>query len=302
MDELKQTEVTNCPLCGVNETTLVHRKFDFDISQCLSCRLVYVGPIRPTPDVSWLRYNPNYFWDEYLPSLGVRDGVYDLTAFDRRYAPMLALLAPYQQMGKILEIGCGAGFFLKAAERAGWQAAQGIELSRAAVDFGQEKLGLEIQLGTLEDVPLPARSYDAIALFDTIEHLFDPKKILASTLSLLRPGGVLILSTPNIHALSHQILGHSWAVLNPLEHLVYFSPQTLTHMLKSTGYTTISHLRTFASQGLYETMNPAHNQAPRALQTMAYRALVPTIGLLSYKWIQRIGLADELYFTAERPS
>jgi 2-polyprenyl-3-methyl-5-hydroxy-6-metoxy-1,4-benzoquinol methylase len=301
MSKPHHLEKTNCNLCNADSPVRMYKKFDVEISKCRNCDLVYTGPWRPNREASWLRYNPNYFWDEYLPSLGVVNGEYDLAAFDARYAPMLATIAPYQKESTLLEIGCGGAFFLKAAERAGWKSVAGVEVSEAAVTFNQSKLGLDVRLGTIEEVKFPKNRYDVVAMFDTIEHLFDPKHILTIAFELLRPGGVLVLSTPNINALSRHALGISWAVLSPYEHLYYFSPSTLTAMLENSGYTNINHLRMYGGQGLFQTMNPAHNQAPKAPRTILYSTFVRTAGIFTYKKVQQWGIADELYFMAEKP-
>ena len=101
----------------------------------MRCGLVYANPRAPR-EVILARYSGDYFWKEYLPALGVLDGKYDLSQFDARYAPLLGLLGPATGR-RLLEIGCGAGFFLKSAERRGWRVT-GIELSEAASQFASE--------------------------------------------------------------------------------------------------------------------------------------------------------------------
>jgi hypothetical protein len=96
------------------------------------------------------------FWDEYLPAPGVIDQQFDLAAFDACHAEMLALVAAkIAPPGRMVKIGAGAGFFLKAAERAGW-ACSGIEVSREAADFARTRLELDVRQGTAEDEGYPA--------------------------------------------------------------------------------------------------------------------------------------------------
>ena len=171
-------ERVRCNLCGADDPSLLHRKYDLDISRCRGCGLVYAGPRRLTPEESRARYSADFFEKEYLPALGVQGHRFDLEAFDLRYRDLLARLDPLRQLGTLLEVGCGAGFFLKAAERAGWKAT-GLEVMEAGARFARETLGLDVRLGTLEDAGLPAGSYDAVVLLDVIEHLHDPRATLA---------------------------------------------------------------------------------------------------------------------------
>ncbi len=143
-------EQTNCNLCGSERWRPMYHKFDLDIVRCKDCGLVYAGPLRLTPEASWMRYSPDYFHKEYLPALGIFDDQFDLSRFDARYAYLLHHVHRYLSIGTLFEIGCGAGFFLKAAERAGWRVG-GLEVSEAAVEFAGRSLGLDVQRSTVEE-------------------------------------------------------------------------------------------------------------------------------------------------------
>jgi 2-polyprenyl-3-methyl-5-hydroxy-6-metoxy-1,4-benzoquinol methylase len=293
-------EHTVCNLCGADRPTRVHRNFERDISRCRSCRLVYAGPTRLTREETWTRYNPTYFADEYLPALGIVNGHVDLAAIDARYARMLAWLASHRPVGTLLEVGCGAGLFLKAAERAGWSVS-GLDVMTAGVDFARTVLGLNVSPSAVEDADLQPGSYDVVALFDVIEHISNPKQLLAHLRTLLRPGGCLVLSTPNVDGISRRALGSSWAVLNPGEHLFYFSETTLSAMLKQAGYVDVSFDRHYAGAGRYETLLPTHSFAPSALRTRVYTAAVNALPSRALGFIQARGWADSLYAIAHRP-
>ncbi len=161
----------------------------------MRCGLVYANPRAPR-EVIQARYSGEYFWKEYLPALGVVDGHYDLSQFDARYAPLLELLGPADGR-RLLEIGCGAGFFLKTAERIGWRVT-GIELSAEASKFGIETLGLDIRREPAEAMTIPTGTFDAVVMFDTIEHLFDPRAALMSCARALVPGGLLSHCDPKL--------------------------------------------------------------------------------------------------------
>ena len=77
----------------------------------------------------------------------------------------------------------------------------------------------------VERLDVPEAAFDAAVMFDTIEHLFDPRASLASAARALVPGGRLLVATPNFRALSRSLMGSAWAVLSPLEHMYYFEEE-----------------------------------------------------------------------------
>ena len=184
-----------CAICGGTTTDPLYVKFGYAIGRCTQCGLVFANPRAPEAKILG-RYSSDYFWTEYLPSLGVIDGTFDLTEFDARHASVLQMLAAQAPGRRLLEVGCGAGFFLKSAERAGWLV-EGIELSTEASRFAVERLSLPIRRERAEDAPIEPASFHAAAMFDVIEHLFDPRAVLTAIARALTPGGTLVISTPN---------------------------------------------------------------------------------------------------------
>jgi SAM-dependent methyltransferase len=286
-------ELSGCPACDGNSNRRWCTKFGLQLVQCEGCGLVYANP-RLSPEEIWQRYSPDYFWKEYLPSLGVHDGRFDLAYFDARHAPMLRLIAKHApQRGRLLEIGTGAGFFLKAAERAGWGVA-GVEVSREAVGFASARLNLDVRQEPSETMALSAEAFDVAVMFDVIEHLLDPVLSLQRVRAALRPGGLLVVSTPNVNALTRFALGADWAVLSPAEHLFNFSASSLDRVLRRAGFSDVTLERKYEGFGVFETMNPRYTHAPSTLRNKAYNALVSTVGRVVFRRVQRAGLADSL--------
>jgi SAM-dependent methyltransferase len=291
-------QLVDCAICGGRETQPVCDKFGYRIGRCVSCGLVYANPRAPR-EIILARYGPEYFWKEYLPALGVVDGHYDPTAFDARYAVLLQMLGARGNGRRLLEPGCGAGFFLKAAERAGWRV-QGIELSEEASRFAREKLGLDITTHPVETLPLEPASFDVAAMFDVIEHLFDPGAVLSALARALVPGGTLVITTPNFDAVSRQLLGIDWAVLSPLEHLYYFDEYSLRRLLDATGFTQVEYVRRHLMGEPEEVINFRHTHAPGGWRAWACELLVRTAGVPFAHLIQRLGRQDSLLCFARK--
>lgn len=282
-----------CALCGARDTTRLYTKSGFGIARCRACGLVYATPRAPEEAILG-RYTSAYFWNEYLPAVGAPGGTVDPDFFDERHAPMLALLRRHAPGARrLLEVGTGAGLFLKSAERAGWEVC-GLELSAEGARFARDRLGLDVRPERAEQMSFPERSFDVAVMFDVIEHLFDPRAVLEATRRALKPGGLLAVSTPNFDALSRFALGEDWAVLSPLEHLYYFTESTLTRFMESAGFVDAKVIRRYPSWGPTETMNYHYSHAPHSLRNRIYGGLVQSLGRLAYRGIQKMGRGDGL--------
>ena len=284
-----------CALCGVSDSKRVYTKWEWGIERCRRCELVYANPRAPEAAIL-ARYSPEYFWNEYLPAAGAPGGNVNLDWLDLRHAPMLALLQAHAGPGRrLLEVGTGAGLFLKAASRAGWEAS-GLELSDEGAAFARDRLGLDVR-SEREVMSFPPETFDVAVMFDVIEHLFDPRAVLEATRRALRPSGVLVVTTPNFNALSRFVLGIDWAVLSPLEHTYYYTEVTLAAMLKASGFAQSRAVRRFAGWGGIETMNYRYTHAPDGLRARALHALASIPGIAGA--VQRGGAADALIAVAE---
>ena len=146
-----------------------------------------------------------------------------------------------RQGSKILDAGCATGDFLTAAtELDRW----GIDISPEAVAQAQEAnpdIATQISACRAEELPFEDASFDAVVLWDVIEHLWDPRTTCEHLTRLIRPGGFLVLSTPDIGALTARLMGTRWAFMTPPEHLGFFSTPSFRWLLeRELGLTTIS--------------------------------------------------------------
>jgi SAM-dependent methyltransferase len=262
-----------CALCGGEQTRVRYVKFDLPIAECVTCHLVRATPRCP-PERIAARYSADYFWKEYLPSLGVIDGHVDPGFVDARYRPWIELLATHGlAQGRLLEIGTGAGLFSKAMQRAGWETV-GVEVNGDAAAFARDRLGLDVRQTYAEDVTEPPASFDVVAMMDVIEHVPDPAAVVTTARRLLKPGGLLLMQTPNLDSISRLALGSPWAVLSPAEHLYYFTESTMRALLERTGFQGVEFVWSFAGFGPAETMNARYTHAPTAWRASAYAAMV----------------------------
>lgn len=130
------------------------------------------------------------------------------------------------ERGRLLDVGCGSGAFVRRMRDLGWEAS-GIEPDHAAARVAREHYGLDVICGTLEQASLPARQYDVVTLNHVIEHLPDPIATLQECGRVLKRTGRLVVATPNVNSLGRRLFRTAWRGLEIPRHLQLFSIPTL---------------------------------------------------------------------------
>jgi SAM-dependent methyltransferase len=236
-----EMEWVNCPLCESDESDSLYTLRDyytrrpglFTLVRCLRCGLVYLNP-RPTVDAIAIYYPPTY--ESYMPLLLknlplprrwlVEYGLW------KRCRPLLV----DGSLGKVLDVGCGTGHFLAAMRKHGKWKTVGIDRDPQAVTFAREVLNLEVHVGRIEENDFPERTFDAVTMWDTLEHFHNPREVLLEIRRILKPGGRLLLRVPSLDSLDARLFGRYWAGLDAPRHLTVFSKETLARLLARTGF------------------------------------------------------------------
>lgn len=237
MNNLTQMSVnpadTRCPFC---ESTAVHFSFkmqdEYPVWDCEHCRSRFLNP-QPSDEVLAQIYQANYFLGGDSPEAQAER----LRMKQKTARLFLEQLKDYRgkHEGTLLEIGCGQGELLVEAEQLGYDV-MGVEYSEHAVGVAQSRLTRgRVLKGEVTDVALEPHSFDVILNTDVIEHVRDVKAFLASIHRLLKPGGVLVMTTISVNTLSHRLLGRSWVEFK-VEHLSYFSDNALYLLLFNAGF------------------------------------------------------------------
>lgn len=138
--------------------------------------------------------------------------------------------------GRLLEIGCGSGLLLAHFRDAGYDV-QGVELSRADVAYARERFGLAILEGSVDTVPLERGRYDAVVLFNVLEHVLEPATMLGRAHEVLRPGGCVVVGVPVVDSAYARLLGARWgAVTEAPRHVSIPSFRGVVGMLQRAGF------------------------------------------------------------------
>lgn len=137
--------------------------------------------------------------------------------------------------GKVLDIGCGRGFLLRAFQQAGWDVT-GTEMSKSAAAYACEKLGLRVRVGELAELNFPENSFDAVIMWHVLEHFPRPYEVLRQVHRVLRPGGVFLVAVPNFGSLEARIARDKWFHLDVPRHLTHFNGHALGRLMVDNGF------------------------------------------------------------------
>ncbi len=222
----------SCPACDSTDHKPAFTKNEFSYATCSQCQTVYMTP-RPNEQLlkDFYSSSENYaYWNKHLfPATeeARRENIFNPRA--RRLVDICRKNRINQ--GTVLEIGAGFGTFCQELQQLNiFNRIIGIEPTPDLAQTCRDR-GLEIIEKPIEESDLPHNSIDAIASFEVIEHLFNPAKMIEAATRLLRPGGLLVLSCPNVRGFDIATLGiHSDTIDH--EHVNYFHPTSIRILLE----------------------------------------------------------------------
>jgi SAM-dependent methyltransferase len=215
----------NCPACEETENKNLGKKLGFDFVVCKKCGTLYT---LQEPNEG---EEQNY---EDYGGYGKENAVPEFV--HQRCDELIKPFANYRQLNTFLDVGFGAGTIIQASARANWKVS-GVEVSKNAVEFLANKYpNFDLYNGYLEERKYPDNSFDAVAVVEVVEHVLNPTSILQEVFRILRPGGVVWMTTPNLHSLSWSLLKLNWSMVTPPDHLELYPPKAAKLLLESCGF------------------------------------------------------------------
>ncbi|HWH44346.1 MAG TPA: methyltransferase domain-containing protein [Thermoleophilaceae bacterium] len=230
-----------CPACGAEDAArpgprVGERRF----LRCRGCGSLYL-PAADRVHASEIYEQGDYFQNPEFGSggfHGYKDYLADRVEIKAKFHGTLARIEDLLGPGgarRLVDVGAGPGFLVAAARDRGWDAA-GVDVNPWAAAYARDEEGVEVRVGSLEEAGFEEGAYDAVTMMDVLEHVEDPAGLVARASSLLRPGGVLAVLTPDASAPASRLMGRRWPeVQRAGEHLVLLSRRGLEAVAAGAG-------------------------------------------------------------------
>lgn len=224
-----------CILCGEEEKTLLIEKPPWAVYRCSSCGLGFLTP-RPSKEEIQALYDQEYC-EEYF----VEGGKPGTAEFKKRIgleSSRIRFFRGLRKTGRVLDIGCGYGYFLAACREKGYEV-HGIEFSGWALKHATEVLGIPVSVGNVSDIDLPENSFDVITMWHALEHVPEPDRVVRHVKRWLKKDGLFIVDVPNHEGTDAKMQWEDWVGWSLPYHYYHFTLGTLTELLKQCGLTVI---------------------------------------------------------------
>ena len=320
-------EVINCELCGSRDRLRFLQRDGFQIVRCHHCSLLYVSP-RPTEEEIRAYYPEEYYAYLVQQSSGLKKAMESIRlqvkriVYRRRYYPqgmnnlpgklfysLVALVfgvrlrrkLPAKPKGRLLDVGCGNGQWIHWLGNAlpNWDV-YGVEVNPKASDYARNAFGLKVTTGQLLDTRFPEAYFDAVTMWQSLEHIHRSVATLREVRRILVDDGWLIIEIPNIASLEAKLFRENWYHLTVPLHLFHYSPETISRMLAKCGFTIRAIEKTRGRVGFLHGINRWRRESPGLvplLLTLTYPALWLTSSFSA--WGLRIYAAKDSSWTEE---
>jgi len=251
---------TKCSLCGTTDFILLAKVKEYEYTQCKKCGLAFANPM-PFMTLEELDILNESAW--YSGCKSIKKFSWDDFNRYRNYGRQLNAFQKYKSSGKILDIGCGTGYYLLSAKRAGFEP-YGIEVSKAANKYVKECLHIPVFNGRLEDTKLPSEYFDGVRIASVLEHLPAPVETLTEVNRIMKNGGILELGIPNpesflnflrnaYHRISLRYRKDKYSFeLAPPGYLYSFPKKTTLLLLEKAGFKPIKIIVTGSGNKTYK--------------------------------------------------
>jgi 2-polyprenyl-3-methyl-5-hydroxy-6-metoxy-1,4-benzoquinol methylase len=235
--------VDRCPVCNSERREFFLTRFGLNIYRCNDCSHRYLNPRVKYDEAMTLYADDKTSSDIYSQALQIEiDDIkyqYGIDLIDQLNPP---------SRKKIMDIGCGAGGFLKMADRNNWQQCVGVDVNERYESIYQETKGVQFISANFEslDPEKLGSDYDCIAMWSVLEHLYDLNGILEIMKRMLKKNGLLFILVPNVDSLATRLMREMSPTFN-WKHLSHFSPKSLKHLMNANNFT-CEHIETVITE------------------------------------------------------
>jgi len=284
-----------CPVCDKSSFIEWCKVQTYSILKCKECGIGITAPF-PTEE-QLIEFNKKTYDVEQRIKVYLSRQNY----FEKRYEGYIKNIKTTKKDGKLLDIGCNIGIFMKVAQQAGFDV-KGVELNADCALYGKERFHLDIDSNHLEDIAFPDETFDVITLFDVLEHIPDMNAFIDEIRRILKKDGQVVIQAPNLNSLMSELTKGKWHWLSPPDHLYHFTPDAMTRFLRIHGFS-IKEVKTWEpaedfSNNLITVVCPAHGILGKAMQKflrITRIVLLPTLLFQNMWWQNKKGGLIEVY-------
>jgi SAM-dependent methyltransferase len=232
----------SCLLCESKNSSIVWGQDGFQIARCTGCKVLFALNA-PSQDELITLYDKGKLTGAPLQDIGREDGPPPAWKQNEQVSILKTLERLGMSGGSLLDVGAFSGMFMQNAKRRGFQVT-GVEPIREAYVHLNEVLGLQVVHGDLHSTPFPSDHFMVVSLLDVIEHVADPVAELREVFRILKPGGFVVMTTPNAAGLmqtivggKRKIFGQPWCPIDDIPwHLWGFTPRTFRICMEKAGF------------------------------------------------------------------
>jgi SAM-dependent methyltransferase len=203
-------------------------RIHYRMVQCDRCGMVFSNPILPPDKIEHLYHESVCTYDAQVSNI---EGTYVKEFFKIR--------SDLPKNPKVLEVGCGNGFFLKALSIRGIRDVHGVEPGREMAKAADPAIRKNITVDIFRKNQFPKHTFDVVCCFHTVDHLTDPVLFARETLSILKPGGYVIVVVHDTQGVSVKLFGERSPIFD-IEHIYLFSKKTIAQLFEAQGFQTIA--------------------------------------------------------------
>lgn len=219
---------SQCPVCK-SEVTYLFEKNTYRILKCLNCGLGFINPLPTIKEIEALYNTRNYYYKS------LQRGYTDYSALEEVLKKMYKnFIRDIQQWYNfdmrdkyILDVGCAYGFFLDVARDSGAFEIWGTDITRESERVVSHK-GYTFLRGAFELLQLPENYFDLVFMGDVFEHFLDPFAVVKKLSAIVKPNGIVILTTVDFDSLFSKLAGKKWRLLVPPEHIYYWTKKSIS--------------------------------------------------------------------------
>lgn len=241
-----------CIVCGHSERRLLYSENNWYVYKCAACGL---GVLDPQPREDQLRdlYNQAYFASHYNEELQPCSGgmIRRLSQESHR----LRFFQSHKRTGRVLDIGCGRGYFLLACRKRNYEV-EGIDISAAAAAYVRSTLKIPVHVGPINKITLADTAFDVVTMWHSLEHTSDPNVYLQKARRWLKEDGILVVDVPNHEGYDARKMRRNWSQWDLPFHHYHFTPRSLAALLEKNGFEIIRR-KSYLSEHVKEKLQKA---------------------------------------------